>query len=164
MADTTLGTNGYCQIGDVTELTQTTYGTTTDPTDADVVEHITARFWEINGVLDAIGYATPIPTTATKASALLKGINARGAAVDAIMAKSSPAASGFGGVNERATFYLEQFKDDLTRLAKQELALIDATRGDDAIQVPTEQEASSSFNEDTDGDERDPIFTRVSVW
>lgn len=156
----TLGTNGYCDVAEVASKNQTTYSTTSKPTQAQVEEFITDRFYEIDAVLDALGYDTPISTTYPKASRILKMVNTFGAAGDAENARHTPGASGSVGKSERGEALLAEFNRLLKMLEKGSLSLIDAPKGDEALQSTAERTIDSSYRENaTTGEEEEPAFT-----
>ena len=156
----TLGTTGYCEVGDVQRLLQVTYSTTTKPTTTQVESFITERFEILNGALDAAGYGTPVATSCTKASRILKAINLKGAGADADAARHTPGATGAVGESPRAKSLLTEFMDALKMLQRGTLSLIDAPKGDAVLRDIGERTPDGEFNLDSDGDETDPIFTR----
>lgn len=155
----TLGTDGYCAATDVQSKLQRTYSTTSKPTTAQVEGFITSAFHRINGILDARGYATPIPTTKTVASAILKEINLLGASAQAEEAANAIAMAG--NISNLAVSLREQYEAEIKRLSKGETSLVDATETDATPAQADEQTPSGSFNLDDDGAERDPTFTRT---
>ena len=156
----TLGTDGYCEAADVqARFGQQTFASGSVPTTTQVEGFITDGFNIINGILAAVGYSTPVETSATKASRVLLRMNADYAASEAHLAAFS---AGVGGVPEQAEFLEGRFNKMVTRLEKGHLSLEDATTTSDLIKLHSDQDPEGKFNLDSNGDENDPVFTRAT--
>lgn len=149
----------YCAYTDVQNKLQRTYTTTSKPTQAQVTAFCVAIFNKLNGILDARGYATPINTTATVASAILLEISLLGAAAQA--EEAANAIGMAGNVSGLAISLREQYEAEIKRLSKGETSLVDATEGTGTPSQVDEQTSSGSFNLDDDDVEREPTFTRT---
>ena len=155
MADIVLGTNGYCEVSDVVGINQhRTYDGSSHPTTSQIGVFITEGFHEINGYLDALGYSTPVPTTATKASKLLKKMSSNQVAA---RCEDAAYAVGMNGQPERIEFLLLLYSQPLEDLKKGTLVLSDASRGDDSPVLTNEETPDGDFRLDADGDEEDPV-------
>lgn len=151
----------YCAYTDVQSKLQRTYTDTpaTVPTKAEVSAFCVTIFNRLNGLLDARGYAVPINTSYTAASAILKDIATLGAS--ALAEEAANAISQTGSVSPLAVSLREQWEAEIRHLTKGETSLVDAP---DSSAVPANIADSApvgTFNLDTDGDERDSTFTRV---
>ncbi len=148
----------YAVIADVQALNQQrTYDSSSKPTSAQVTQFIADVSGELDGVLDALGYSTPIPSTATKATVIIKNITVFGAA-----AKAEWAAYSIGGAGDsaRAELLGKEYDRRLVMLYKGQTTLLDATEGADTPAQQHEQTPIATFNEDSTGTERDRTFTR----
>jgi len=155
----TLGTDCYNEVADVQAKLQRTFSATSKPTTAQVEGFCTSVFHELNGILDARGYSTPIPTTKTVASKILKEIALLGSAA---MAEEATQAIGMAGsVSPLSVSLREQYDVRLKRISRGETTLVDATEGTGTPAQADEQSPSGSFSPDDDGVERDPTFTRT---
>lgn len=156
----TLGTNGYCERADVQEVNQQrTYSASTRPTAEQVDGFITDVFSEMNLILNAAGYTTPVATSATAASAWLKVVNAWGAAG---MAEEATHSVGAPGESARSDSLMKRYRDRLKMISAKEITLKDAARSDASPKIQSEQVPAGSFNLDADGgSERAATYTRT---
>jgi len=154
----TLGTDGYCVEDDVQALFgQRTFSTSSVPTLVQLAAFITEGFHTIDGVLDAVGYVTPVVVgTYTRAREILRELNANYAGSKAHMAAFS---AGVGGTPEQAVFMMEQFNARIKDLQKGLMALPGAPTTD-LVRLANDAEPAGEFNVDDEGDEVDPSFTR----
>lgn len=153
-----LGVDGYCQASDVISYLQVTISTTTDPSTAETEDFIKNRATEINGTLAAIGYDTPIASTYTEASKILKQINIHGASIDVLEAKTR--AAGSREVSGRVQNLQGVYSDELDRLAKRRLSLIDAPVGGGTLQEADAALPKGEYNLDSNDEELDPLIER----
>ena len=66
-----------------------------------------------------------------------------------------------GGTSAQAESLRVKYSEKLELLAKGKMTLVDATETTHTPVHVGEQEATGTFNEDENGDERDPVFTRT---
>lgn len=163
-----LGVDSYCDIGDIQRLTQQTYhDSNTKPSIGDVDDFAQNRFEELNGVLEAAGYDTPVDTAYPRASRILKSLNAKAAAADAEHARLSPAASGASGqtVSERAKGWVKEFHDACKAISSGAMSLIDAPRGSNTVTLKSDRAPDGAFNPDaTTGEEAAPLIDRDTTF
>jgi glyceraldehyde-3-phosphate dehydrogenase/erythrose-4-phosphate dehydrogenase len=150
-----LGTDGYCEAADVQGQTGKTYTANTAPTTTEVETAITEEFHRMNGVLKGAGYAVPVPTSSAAASRILKAI-----ARKLVGAFAENAVPGIMEPSARAAEWREQAELDLKRIGKGDMSLVDAPTSQDTATPPSDQNPEGEFNQDSDGDERDPAFDR----
>ena len=159
----TPGTNGYCEVSDVTSrLQQFTIDANSDPTTTELEGEITNIFHMVNGYLDTGGYTIPVAVgTYDAAGAILKQISRDLAYVWTV--KAAYQAGGNFSSDDLGEDYDNAMKK-LSQIASGKMSLVDAPKDSDAVVVVNEQNPDGEFNLDTNGDESDPVFDRTTKW
>ncbi|MBT4498065.1 MAG: hypothetical protein HOC74_10110 [Gemmatimonadetes bacterium] len=149
----TIPTEGYCDEDDVVGLTGKDYSATTAPTLVQLKEFITQKADMINGVLDAVGFVTPISAAAARSLNILKNLNMKGAAADA-----ENAVPGIFEESDRARAWRLEYEAALVMLSRRRMTLPDVSDSNDTPVAVDDQNPAGSFDVDSSGNENDPAF------
>ena len=155
----TIPTDAYCEATDVERVTGKSYSTTSTPTTAQVEQLIKEHGDLLNAAISAGGWTVPVASGTTRSLNILQVLNAKGAAADA-----ENAAPGAARASARTERWAKEVADARMALAKGNLDLPDATKGDDTQITEAAQEIAYQFNPDADGVEVDRVFSRATKW
>jgi hypothetical protein len=135
--------DGYCTLAKVeAAMPSYSFSATSRPTRVQAAIHIRTIFHSINGILDNLGYLTPVPSTNPTAIRVLGHLNMLGAA----SMVQGAAYSVNRDLSEYKSKLMERYEIELKVLEKGQKALLDAARGDDY--TPRVDEVKPAFEMD----------------
>jgi len=148
--------HSYCTMEDIRLLNpHREYGTGSKPTEIQINRMMIQQFERMNGVLDVLGYITPIPSTVT-------GIHVLARLNSAYVAAIADGASLSVGNRPRtnADGLMDEYKIEWAEFVKGKVTIKGAARK--GVYKPKEDDtprASHQFQLDSNSDEKDPTFT-----
>tara|TARA_Y100000034_G_C6731807_1_gene324235 strand:- start:191 stop:694 length:504 start_codon:yes stop_codon:yes gene_type:complete len=155
-----IGVHSYCTMEDVRLLNpHRNYGTGSKPTEIQINRLLIQQFERMNGILDVLGYETPVPSNVTGIHVLSR-LNSVYVAAQADKGQLSV---GNQPQNHSDTL-MEEYKLEWADFIKGKVTIKGATRK--GIYVPNEDETRTKhqFNLDSSGNETDPKFTMDSKF
>lgn len=156
-----LSLQGYCTMGIVRGMCpHTQFGTSSRPTELQVVDEIYDFFNKMNGILEVQGYVTPVPSTAATAINILGRINALPASAFAL-ASSIQAGNRPSAASERLQ---KLYEEEWAEFRDGKIRLIGATRRGNSTPHRDERKPSYAMRLDSSGNEEDPIFDMDTKW
>lgn len=154
--DIQIGIDGYCTLAHVEALNPLrTYGTGTNPTRAQVAIHINDGFNNMNGILDVLGYVTPVSSGAATATRLLRHINALYAAYSV---EQSTYSSGNRERSAHGDVLKERYVGEWKKFREGSISLSGASRRSDAFPLANEKHPLYAFRLNAKGTEKEPKF------
>jgi len=157
-----IGVHSYCTMEDIRLLNpHRAYGTGSKPTEIQINRMLIQQKERIDGVLDVLGYETPVPSNVT-------GINILARLNSAYVASQVDSAQLSVGnqPRENAQTLMAQYNIEWSDFVKGKVTIKGATRKGTYFPKADENEAVSSFQPEssTDSTEKDPIFTMETKW
>ena len=155
-----IGVHSYCTMEDVRLLNpHRNYGTGSKPTELQINRMLIQQFERMNGILDVLGYETPVPSNVTGIHVLSR-LNSVHVAAQADVGGLSVGNQSPG----HATELMDQYKIEWADFVKGKITIKGATRK--GIYTPNVDETRTKhqFNLDSSGNEEDPKFTMDSKF
>jgi hypothetical protein len=156
-----LASHGYCTMGAIRALCpHSQFGTSSRPTEIQVIDEVFDFFQKMNGILEVQGYVTPVPSTAATAMNILGRINALPAAAFAL-ASNIQAGNRPSALTER----LEKlYNEEWAEFRDGKIKLIGATRRANHVPRTDERQPEYQMRVDSTGNEEAPIFDMNTDW
>ena len=157
-----LSVHSYCTMEDIRLLNpHREYGTGSKPTEIQINRMMIQQFERINGVLDVLGYETPVPSNVTGIHILARLSSTYVAA----MADGAQLSVGNKSTNNSASL-MNQYTIEWADFTRGKVTIKGATRKGVYTPKMNENKAVSSFQNKSSSDstERDSIFSEDTVW
>lgn len=158
-----LSVDAYCTLSQVQAYMPAvrTLTSSSSPTKAQAFSIIRDSFFQVNGLLDVLGYTIPVASSNYTAVRIIGRLNALCAAA-AIEAAAYSA--GNPEQSDHSVALRKQCQDMWTQLENGQISLPNATRNANYMKRKDEKTAYCEFSLDSEGIERDPTFDVDTNW
>lgn len=152
-----LSVDGYCTFASILALLpQRAFSGSTKPTRVQAVSMVRDVKYQIDGVLDVLGYNIPVASSNYTAIRILGRLNAHGAA-------AAIEGATYSAGNAERSGYAQSLQEEFRMIWKTfeagRMSLPDAPRQNDYIHRVNEKTPEAQFHQSS-GTEVDPVFTK----